>query len=865
MKKKSLVSLVIGLFALLGFSCLNTKSVKSTFAASDETEYQLITSTDDLEAGKSYVITNGTSGSCKAIGVDSNTNNRKSASVTIKDNKFVRGNSVLSLTLGGDSNGWTFATENYKGTAGYFNATNTTGSNYLKIEKSLDAFAYFSISFDSNKAVITCTGKTSRNIMRYNTSDLFSCYSSGQSPIYLFKEINKTPTIEFEDEFLYKHVSVGDTFQYKVKTENIGDAQVTFSSDNEDAATIDSTSGVVNCLSVNVVNITASVIVEGVTYSATTELWISFAEPEAYKNASIQDVIDSDEYNSRAFELEVTIKGWGIDGTDASPNDYGDMLVTDGNNDFPIYGLSNIPTDLEWDGYSCNYTTSRRNTFNTASPTNLLTIGSIIPVKGFKVNKDSYQALSCVLIGTPTINELKSISITPVGNKEYNVGDSVSPEDFSASVTHSLTGNESISSSDCTISPETFTTGGDAVPVTVSYTDRSGTISNTYYVKVNVPEIDIEVITIDEKDGYIRIPSNSTYQMHYSYEPQNQNETIVWESDNPEIATVDANGLVTPVSKGITIITASGNRSGELDMCMVEVVYTPTVQTIVSDVIDLTTAKLKGTSGYKDVTFDGPNSGVEYSGKLMSATGSNAGSIQINYTYKDTSGLFVKGSNDLVFDSISFDYKIEPTVPMEVYGSHDPFELNSNLEELECVGSIVGNGTIYNSNENYEYFYLKATKVLYLNSITINWKKEYKATLEDMDLLNTFVDLYLGPEVAGEYNSITNKGTGLCISEGLYADAKNEFNNTLSDEQRAIFTQDDYFAEPRERLLAWAKANNDSLDSKTYLLSARQRIGGNDFAIFNSEEDSTVLILIISMSAMFSIGILYILKKKKEN
>lgn len=169
-----------------------TVSVTDSSGATDTTQYTLITSTNDLEVGKSYLITSGSSGTVKTMSKSSNNNNRPCVDLTVSNNKLTRGSNALSVTLGGSTGAYTFKTENYGGTAGYLNATNTTGSNYLKVVQSLDNYAYFSISFSNDAAVITCTGKTSRNIVRYNPnngSPIITCYTSGQSPVYLWKEV----------------------------------------------------------------------------------------------------------------------------------------------------------------------------------------------------------------------------------------------------------------------------------------------------------------------------------------------------------------------------------------------------------------------------------------------------------------------------------------------------------------------------------------------------------------------------------------------------------------------------------------------------------------------------------------------------
>ena len=166
-------------------------TVTGSTAPTDSTQYSLITSVDQLEVGKSYLIAGGVSSNkIKTMSSASNGNNRPTVELSVSNNKVTRGSTALSVALGGSDGAYTFKTDNYGGTAGYLNATSTTGSNYLQVVSTLDKYAYFSISFSSEQAVITCTGKSSRNIIRLNTSGTpIACYSSGQNPVYLWKEV----------------------------------------------------------------------------------------------------------------------------------------------------------------------------------------------------------------------------------------------------------------------------------------------------------------------------------------------------------------------------------------------------------------------------------------------------------------------------------------------------------------------------------------------------------------------------------------------------------------------------------------------------------------------------------------------------
>ena len=154
------------------------------------TDYQKVTSTDQLVAGAKYVI--GTDDG-SFIATTSNNNNRKITTAEVTDGVVTATDAMMVFELGGEAGAWTFATVNYLGTAGYLNTTSTTGSNYLKIVAELDEYAYFAIAIEEGVTTVTCTGKDSRNILYQNGTTCFSCYNAQTSSQYhkpnLYKEI----------------------------------------------------------------------------------------------------------------------------------------------------------------------------------------------------------------------------------------------------------------------------------------------------------------------------------------------------------------------------------------------------------------------------------------------------------------------------------------------------------------------------------------------------------------------------------------------------------------------------------------------------------------------------------------------------
>jgi len=201
------------------------------------TDYKLVTKASDLKAGKHYIIGSAASGKALFMSTASNNNNRKTTdSIEILGGYVTALDTILTFTLDSTESGYTFATDNYLGTAGYLNPTSTTSSNYLKVVADLDAYAYFSIEVAADgKAAITCLGKTSRNIMRYNSSSkLFACYSSGQDDIYLFVESAKAanvPVTNITAVNAKDTIEVGDklTLNYTITPDTATDQRVEFS------------------------------------------------------------------------------------------------------------------------------------------------------------------------------------------------------------------------------------------------------------------------------------------------------------------------------------------------------------------------------------------------------------------------------------------------------------------------------------------------------------------------------------------------------------------------------------------------------------------------------------------------------------
>ncbi len=142
------------------------------------TDYHLVTSRDQLIPGRKYLIVDASK--TKALG-EQNDNNRSAVPISCTADIIADKGDAYELTLGGDFGAWTL-----NDGEGYLYAASSS-NNYLRRESTIDSNACWSITISDDNAEIIAQGQNTRNTIRYNnSSNLFSCYSSGQNDICLF-------------------------------------------------------------------------------------------------------------------------------------------------------------------------------------------------------------------------------------------------------------------------------------------------------------------------------------------------------------------------------------------------------------------------------------------------------------------------------------------------------------------------------------------------------------------------------------------------------------------------------------------------------------------------------------------------------
>ena len=175
----------------------NFYTISGGGSGSGSGDFTLVTSENDLTEGAEVIIVNSATASTTAQAMgEQNSNNFGETDVYITADQTVAEDEYIQiLTLEGSAGAWYFKTVDNE----YLYAASSS-SNHLKTEETKDDNAKATISIDGNSiATIKFQGSNTRNWLRYNSSSkLFSCYSSGQKDVYLYKRSSGTPAVVVE-------------------------------------------------------------------------------------------------------------------------------------------------------------------------------------------------------------------------------------------------------------------------------------------------------------------------------------------------------------------------------------------------------------------------------------------------------------------------------------------------------------------------------------------------------------------------------------------------------------------------------------------------------------------------------------------
>ena len=165
-RRQQLKHITFMLLFLLG--SLNVWGADKTFTK--------ITSTDDLESGKLYLIVCESKSRLFKASLASSGANGESETIVLENNSYTC-DETFAFTITGTSGAWKITGAN--GSIGHISGANTLGVNTSVTN---------TIAFDGGDAIIGCDSRVLKCNYASATNILFRYYSSGQQSIQLYKE-----------------------------------------------------------------------------------------------------------------------------------------------------------------------------------------------------------------------------------------------------------------------------------------------------------------------------------------------------------------------------------------------------------------------------------------------------------------------------------------------------------------------------------------------------------------------------------------------------------------------------------------------------------------------------------------------------
>lgn len=244
--------------------------------------WSLVTDASTLAEGDVIVIVAASSN--VALSTTQNSSNRGQQEITKNANSTITiDDKVQQLTLGAGTKTGTFSLSTG---AGYLYAASSS-KNYLKTQTTLDDNGSWTITIASNKATIKANGTYTRNWLRYNSTDkLFSCYSSGQGDVQIYRknDTRASQSISYSAE-------TGSIDKYtlvkNIPTLNVSGVKTTvsYTSSNEAVATVSET-GEITPLKAGTTTITAIAVASAEYREAKTSFVLTVTDSSPYLNAT---------------------------------------------------------------------------------------------------------------------------------------------------------------------------------------------------------------------------------------------------------------------------------------------------------------------------------------------------------------------------------------------------------------------------------------------------------------------------------------------------------------------------------------------------------------------------------------------------
>ncbi len=259
------------------------------------------------------------------------------------------------------------------------------------------------------------------------------------------------------------------------------------------------------------------------------------------------------------------------------------------------------------------------------------------------VTQDGGKSAKCNVTVSPRHIPVTTVTVTsPDGQTELKEGETktfaakVLPEEATFKEVTWSSSNPDVATVDSKTGTVTAVAAGETV---ITATATKDNISGTITVKVYVPATKVTITPPAENE----LEVNGTMTLTASVEPTEATyKELTWSSLNPEIATVDENGVVTGAAKGEATIRATEAHDGEYDEYTVKV-YVPvtdititsedeTPNLMVADTMQLTAEITPEDADYTDITWSSSDESIATVDKNGVVTGVAKGTATITAT-----------------------------------------------------------------------------------------------------------------------------------------------------------------------------------------------------------------------------------------
>ena len=314
------------------------------------------------------------------------------------------------------------------------------------------------------------------------------------------------------------------------------------------------------------------------------------------------------------------------------------------------------------------------------------------------------------------------------------------------------------------------------------------------------PSDPVSVSGVSLDMNQVEITARSTQKVVATISPSNAtNKRIDWTSSDENIATVNSKGIITGVSEGDVVITATTVDGGFTATVSVHV--NPYYEgEMVTDSFTYANFPATGKNSYKDFTNITETTGTMYSGSTAAPTNTYETEYEKSIQLNGDSNHYIYSTNSIGnMRKIEIDFSLDTVVGHDflLYGSDTPITSPGNADLIQTItysGEKDDEGNyitkyVVDIVGDYPYVLISSKAAIYMNSLKITWEKPIEpdqVTLDRSSLSLDVGDTYqlvatVTPSWAGNKDvTWTSSNTNVAsVTEGLVT-AKNSGSATIT-------------------------------------------------------------------------------------